>query len=47
VERADQQLYLSKAHGRNLVRLEPTAVSVVSTEERRLLFETSQFLDYE
>ncbi len=47
VERADQQLYLSKAQGRNLVRLEPTAVSVVSTEERRLLFETSQFLDYE
>ena len=47
VERADQQLYLSKAQGRNLVRLEPTAVSLVSTEERRLLFETSQFLDYE
>ena len=45
VERADQQLYLAKAQGRNLVRLEPTAVSVVSNEERRLLFETFQFQD--
>lgn len=47
VERADQQLYRSKAQGRNLVRLEPTAVSVVSNEERRLLFETFQFQDHE
>jgi diguanylate cyclase (GGDEF)-like protein len=47
VERADQQLYLSKTQGRNLVRLEPTAVSVVSNEERRLLFETFQFQDHE
>ena len=47
VERADQQLYRSKAQGRNLVRLEPTAVSVVSSEERRLLFETFQFQDHE
>jgi diguanylate cyclase len=47
VERADQQLYRSKAQGRNLVRLEPTAVSVVSNEERRLLFETFQFQDQE
>ena len=47
VERADQQLYLAKAQGRNLVRLEPTAVSVVSNEERRLLFETFQFQDHE
>ncbi len=47
VERADQQLYLSKSQGRNLVRLEPTAVSVVSSEERRLLFETFQFQDQE
>ncbi len=47
VERADQQLYLSKAQGRNLVRLEPTAVSVVSNEERRLLFETFQIQDHE
>ncbi len=45
VERADQQLYLAKAQGRNRVRLEPTAVSVVSNEERRLLFETFQFQD--
>jgi diguanylate cyclase (GGDEF)-like protein len=47
VERADQQLYASKAQGRNLVRLEPTAVSVVSNEERRLLFETFQAQDHE
>ena len=47
VERADQQLYRSKAQGRNLVRLEPTAVSVVSNEERRLLFETFQLQDHE
>ena len=47
VERADQQLYRAKAQGRNLVQLEPTAVSVVSNEERRLLFETFQFQDHE
>ena len=46
-ERADQQLYMAKAQGRNLVRLEPTAVSVVSTEEKRLLFDTFQSQDYE
>ena len=46
-ERADQQLYLSKAQGRNLVRLEPSTVSVVSSEEKRLLFETFQFQDHE
>ncbi len=46
-QRADQQLYLAKAQGRNLVRLEPTADSVVSNEEKRLLFETSQFQDHE
>ncbi|MBX3600536.1 MAG: GGDEF domain-containing protein [Rubrivivax sp.] len=46
-QRADQQLYLAKAQGRNLVRLEPAAVSVVSNEEKRLLFETSQFHDLE
>ncbi len=45
VERADQQLYRAKAQGRNLVQLEPTAVSVVSNEERSLLFEASQFQD--
>ena len=47
VERADQQLYLAKAQGRNLVRLEPTAVSVVSHEEKQLLFDTFQFQDQE
>lgn len=47
IERADQQLYRAKAQGRNIVCLEPTAVSLVSTEEKRLLFETSQFHDFE
>ena len=47
VERADQQLYLAKAQGRNLVRLEPTAVSVVSAEEKALLFGISQFQELE
>jgi diguanylate cyclase (GGDEF)-like protein len=46
-ERADQQLYLAKTQGRNLVRLEPTAVSVVSNEEKRLLFDTFQIQDHE
>jgi diguanylate cyclase (GGDEF)-like protein len=46
-ERADQQLYQAKAQGRNLVCLEPTAVSLVSTEEKRLLFETFQIQDHE
>jgi diguanylate cyclase len=46
-ERSDQQLYTAKAQGRNRVRLEPTAVSVVSTEEKRLLFETFQREDHE
>ncbi len=46
-ERADQQLYLAKAQGRNLVRLEPTAVSVVSSEEKRLLFDSFQIQDHE
>lgn len=47
VERADQQLYRAKAHGRNLVQLEPTAVSVVSNEEKRLLFDSTSFQDFE
>ena len=45
-ERADQQLYMAKAQGRNLVRLEPAQTSDVSAEEKRMLFETSQFQDY-
>jgi hypothetical protein len=47
IERADQQLYRAKARGRDMVCLEPTAVSLVSNEEKRMLFETSQFLDFE
>lgn len=47
VERADQQLYRAKSQGRNLVQLEPTAVSVVSNEERCLLFETFPIQDQE
>ena len=46
-ERADQQLYRAKAGGRNMVCLEPTAVSLVSSEEKRLLFETFQIQDHE
>ena len=47
IERADQQLYRSKAMGRNMVQLEPSAVSDVSTEEKRALFETTSFQDIE
>jgi diguanylate cyclase (GGDEF)-like protein len=47
VERADQQLYRAKALGRNVVQLEPAAVSVVSNDEKRLLFESSSFQDFE
>ena len=47
MERADQQLFRAKAQGRNLVCLEPTAVPMVSNEEKRLLFETSQLADFE
>lgn len=47
IDRADQQLYRAKADGRNVVRIEPAVVSVVSSEERRALFEPSQFQDLE
>jgi diguanylate cyclase (GGDEF)-like protein len=47
IERSDQQLYRAKALGRNIVSIEPTVVSVVSSEEKRMLFETSQFQDFE
>ncbi len=47
IERTDQQLYRAKAHGRNLVRLEPTAVSLVSSEERRMLFDHFQSQEHE
>jgi diguanylate cyclase len=47
IERADVQLYRAKAQGRNCVCLEPAAVSVVSAEEKALLFGISQFQDIE
>jgi diguanylate cyclase len=47
IERADQQLYRAKAQGRNLVQLEPVAVSLVSNEEKRMLFDTFPFEDHE
>ena len=47
IERADQQLYRAKAQGRNAVRLEPSALVIVSNEEKRLLFDASQFQDFE
>ncbi|MEP7302279.1 MAG: GGDEF domain-containing protein [Caldimonas sp.] len=45
VERADQQLYRAKSQGRNRACLEQPAVSLVSAEEKGLLFGTSQFAD--
>jgi diguanylate cyclase len=47
LDRADQQLYRAKVQGRNLVQLEPAAVSVVSAEEKRLLFDSFQIQDHE
>ncbi len=47
IERADVQLYRAKAQGRNRVCLEPSALSVVSAEEKALLFGISQFQDIE
>jgi len=47
VERADQQLYRAKAAGRNRASLEEPMVSLVSAEEKGLLFGTSQFQDIE
>jgi len=41
IERADQQLYRAKAKGRNLVQLETGPVSLVSSEERQALFDTT------
>jgi len=46
-ERADLQLYRAKAQGRNRVCIEPTAVSLVTAEEKSLLFGTSQFQEFE
>jgi diguanylate cyclase len=47
IERADQQLYRAKAEGRNRACLEQPTVSLVSAEEKGLLFGTSQFQDIE
>jgi diguanylate cyclase (GGDEF)-like protein len=47
IERADAQLYRAKREGRNRVCLEPAAVSVVSAEEKALLFGISQYQDPE
>lgn len=46
-ERADLQLYRAKALGRNRVSLEPSAVSVVSAEEKGMLFATPALRDTE
>ncbi|HEX7439776.1 MAG TPA: GGDEF domain-containing protein [Caldimonas sp.] len=46
VERADQQLYRAKAEGRNRACLEQPQSSVVSPEEKGLLFGTSQFQEF-
>jgi diguanylate cyclase (GGDEF)-like protein len=45
IERADQQLYRAKAEGRNRACLEQPTISLVSAEEKGLLFGTSQFQD--
>ncbi len=45
MERADVQLYRAKAEGRNRFCLEPVAVSLVSPEEKGMLFGGSQFQD--
>ncbi|NUZ07276.1 GGDEF domain-containing protein [Schlegelella sp. ID0723] len=47
VERADQQLYRAKSEGRNRSCLEQPTVSIVSPEEKGLLFGTSQFAEFE
>jgi len=45
IDRADQQLYRAKSEGRNRACLEQPTVSLVSAEEKGLLFGTSQFAD--
>ncbi len=47
IERADQQLYRAKQEGRNRACLEMPPVSIVSAEEKGLLFGHSQFQDLE
>ena len=46
-ERADAQLYRAKSQGRNRVCMEPATVSVVSAEEKALLFGITQFQELE
>lgn len=46
IERADQQLYRAKAKGRNRACLEQPPVSLVSAEEKGLLFGISQFQEF-
>ena len=43
LERADLQLYNAKAGGRNRAVFEPAALSMVSAEEKGLLFNISEF----
>jgi diguanylate cyclase (GGDEF)-like protein len=45
MDRTDLQLYRAKSEGRNRCCLEPTAVSLVSAEEKGLLFASSTFQD--
>jgi hypothetical protein len=47
IERADQQLYRAKSEGRNMACLEQPTMSLVSAEEKSLLFGTSQLQDFE
>lgn len=47
MERADRQLYRAKAEGRNRACLEQPPVSMVTAEEKGLLFGTSQFHDFD
>jgi diguanylate cyclase (GGDEF)-like protein len=46
LDRADLQLYRAKSEGRNCCCLEPTAQSLVSAEEKGLLFASSTFQDF-
>lgn len=46
-ERADLQLYRAKSEGRNRICLEPTPVSLVSAEEKGLLFGATQPGEFE
>ena len=47
IERADQQLYRAKSEGRNRACLEQPTVSLVSAEEKSLLFGTTQIQEFD